>query len=100
MDAVSEPWTPALSVREVDGRCRLSLEGQVHGEGLTLQGAGDDLVQRLLVLALALRSGAGFAVSPEGPRLDLRWLEFLHEVGAIAARGEDVRGRIFEPAPA
>ncbi len=93
---MAEVWTPGLSVRDVAGRCRLSLEGNVHGEGSTLQEAADDLVRRLLELALSLRSGAGFRVSPEGPSIDLRWFEFLYELGAIAARGEDIRRRIFE----
>lgn len=96
---MAEAWTPVLSVREVAGRCRLSLEGHVHGDGMTLQEAADDLVRRLLTLAMSLHSGAGFRVSPEGPGLDLRWLDFLYELGVIAARGEDIRPRIFEHAP-
>ena len=91
-----EPWTPALSVRDVGGHCRLSLGGHAHGEGATLQEAADDLVRRLLTLAMALRSGAGLRVSPEVPGVDLRWFEFLYELGAIAARGEDIRARVFE----
>jgi hypothetical protein len=93
---VAEAWTPALSVREVAGRCRLYLGGHVHGEGTTLQEAADDLVRRLLALVVPLRSGAGFAVSSEGPSIDFRWFEFLYELGAIAARGEDIRERIFD----
>jgi hypothetical protein len=93
-----EPWTPALSVRDVAGRCRLSLGGHAHGEGATLQEAADDLVRRLLALAMALRSGAGLRVSPEAPSVDLRWFEFLYELGAIAASGEDIRKRVFERA--
>jgi hypothetical protein len=93
---MSELWVPELSVREVGGRCRLSLGGHAHGEGATLQVAADDLVRRLLALALALRSGTGFRVSPEGPGIDLRWFDLLYELGAMAARGEDIRPRIFE----
>ena len=95
---MTEPWTPALSIREVAGRCRLNLGGHVHGEGATLQEAADDLVRRLLALAMSLRSGAGFRVSPEVPGVDLRWFEFLYELGAIAARGEDIRARVFDQA--
>ena len=95
---MTEPWTPALSIREVGGRCRLDLGGHSHGEGATLQEAADDLVRRLLALAMSLRSGAGFRVSPEVPGVDLRWFEFLYELGAIAARGEDIRARVFEQA--
>jgi hypothetical protein len=95
---MAEPWTPALSIHEVAGRCRLNLGGHAHGEGLTLQEAADDLVQRLLALAMSLRSEAGFRVSPEAPGVDLRWFEFLYELGAIAARGGDIRDRVFERA--
>jgi hypothetical protein len=95
---MAEPWTPALSIREVAGRCRLNLGGYVHGEGTTLQEAADDLVRRLLALAMSFRSGAGFRVSPEVPGIDLRWFEFLYELGAIASRGEDIRERVFERA--
>ena len=95
---MTEPWTPALSVREVAGRCRLDLGGHVHGEGATLQEAADDLVSRLLALAMSLRSEAGFRITPEVPGVDLRWFEFLYELGAIAARGEDIRDRVFERA--
>jgi hypothetical protein len=95
---MAERWTPALSISEVAGRCRLNLGGQVHGEGATLQDAADDLVSRLLALAMSFRSEAGFRVSPEVPGFDLRWFEFLYELGAIAARGEDIRARVFDQA--
>ena len=95
---MTEPWTPALSIREVAGRCRLNLGGHVHGEGATLQEAADDLVRRLLAIAMSLRSEAGFRVSSEVPGVDLRWFEFLYELGAIAARGEDIRARVFDQA--
>jgi hypothetical protein len=95
---VTEAWTPELSVKDVGGRCRLSLGSQVHGEGATMQDAADDLVRRLLTLAMSLRSEAGLRVSPEAPGVDRRWFEFLYELGAIAARGEDIRGRVFEQA--
>jgi hypothetical protein len=91
-------WTPELSVRDAGGRCRLCLGGQVQGEGTTLQEAADDLVRRLLALAMTMRSGAGFRVSPEVPGVDLRWFEFLYELGSIAAGGGDIRERVFERA--
>ena len=93
---MAESWTPALSIRELGGRCRLCLGGNIHGEGATLQEAADDLVRRLLALAMSLRSSAGLRASPEGPQLDFRWFEFLYELGAIAARGEDIRPRVFQ----
>ena len=47
-------------------------------------------------VSMSLRSSAGLRASPEGPQLDFRWFEFLYELGAIAARGEDIRPRVFE----
>jgi hypothetical protein len=92
---MAESWTPSLSAREAAGRCRLSLGGYVDGEGTTLQEAADDLVRRLLVQAMSLRSEQGFRVSAEGPGVDLRWFEFLYELGSIAAGGGDIRDRVF-----
>jgi hypothetical protein len=91
-------WTPPLSVRETAETCRLELGGQARGEGATWQEAADDLVLRLLAQALCLRSETGFRVSPEGPGVDLRWFEFLYELGEIAAAGGDIRERVFEQA--
>jgi hypothetical protein len=91
---MSEGWTPELAVRDVAGRCRLGLGGQIHGEGATLQDAADDLIRRLLAVSLALRTD-GFRVSAEAPGLDLRWFEFLYELGSIAAGGGDIRDRVF-----
>jgi hypothetical protein len=93
---MGEFWTPALSIHEVGGRCRLSLGGHAHGDGTTLQEAADDLVRRLLALAMSLRSSAGFCVTPEAPGVDIRWFGFLYELGVIAARGEDIRAWIFD----
>ena len=92
---MADSWTPSLSSRESAGRFRLSLGGYVHGEGSTPQEAADDLVQRVLVQAMSLRSEHGFRVSPEGPGIDLRWFELLYELGSIAAGGGDIRDRIF-----
>jgi hypothetical protein len=94
---MSEGWTPELTVRDVAGRCRLGLGGQIHGEGATLQDAADDLIRRVLAVAMALHTD-GFHVSPEAPALDLRWFEFLYELGSIAAGGGDIRDRVFDRA--
>jgi hypothetical protein len=88
-------WTPALSVTEAGGRCRLDLGGHAHAEGATLQEAADELVRSLLAQALCLRSERGFRVSPEGPGVDLRWFDFVYELGSIAAGGGDIRDRVF-----
>jgi hypothetical protein len=52
-------------------------------------------VARLLTLAICFRSG--FTISAEGPPLDLKWLNFVYEMGDIAARGGDIRQRLFGP---
>lgn len=87
-----QSWTPPLEVAVVAGRCRLRLGGYAYGEGETLQDAADDLVARLLTLAMCFRSG--FTVSRELPP-DLRWLDFLYQLGEIAAAGGDIRDRLF-----
>ena len=63
-----------------------------------MQEAANDLVRRLLALAMAFRSGAGLRISPETPGIDPRWFEFLDELGSIAAGGGDIRERVFERA--
>jgi len=88
-----ERWTPPLEVAVVAGRCRLCLGGYAYGEGETLQDAADDLVARLLNFAMCFRSG--FTISTEAPQPDLRWLDFVYELGAIAAGGGDIRDRVF-----
>jgi hypothetical protein len=91
---MDDHWTPPLVVREHGGRCRLWLGGEAWGDGATLQQAADDLIARVLRHALALRS-AGFAATRDVATSDRNWLGFLYEVSEIAARGGDVRGRVF-----
>jgi hypothetical protein len=91
---MSDGWTPPLTVRKVGRRCRLSLDGVTWGDGDTLQEAADDLVSRLLAIALALRSNGWNLPSELGPP-DLRVLSFLWELGEIAAGGDDIRDRVF-----
>jgi hypothetical protein len=91
---VARGWTPALEVVEGDGTCRLRLGSLAHGDGHTLQEAADDLVRRLLDMALSCRSG-GFRASCELGAIDLRLFEFIHELGEIAAAGGDIRERVF-----
>jgi len=91
---VPEAWSPALSLRESAGRCHLTLAGLTYGVGFTLQEAADDLIARLVGIALGTRSsgfehGAGLG----SPDRDL--VEFIADVGALAARGEDIRPRVF-----
>lgn len=84
---------PALTITELGERVRLSLGGLAHGEGASLQDAADDLVRSILRLVLALRSN-GFGVSRElCPDIDT--MNYLHELGEIAAAGGDIRAHVF-----
>jgi hypothetical protein len=84
-----------LTVQESSGRVRLCLGGLAHGDGPTLQEAADDLVQRLLSYVVALRA-TGFRPSLELAPPDLSAMDFLYELGEIAAAGGDIRGRLFD----
>jgi len=84
---------PALTITELGDRVRLSLGGLAHGEGASLQDAADDLVRSILRLVLAFRSN-GFGVSRElCPDLDT--MNYLHELGEVAAAGGDIRAHMF-----
>ena len=91
---MAEPWVPSLHLSEKAGGCRLTLSGLTHGDGSTLQQAADDLIARLLDMALYLRR-AGYPVSTELPPPDYRLLEFLWELGERAACGDDIRAHVF-----
>ena len=91
---MAEDWCPPLDLRESAGRCRLSLVGITHGEGSTLQEAADDLVVRLLNFVVCVRR-SGLRVSGECGPLDRRLIEFIWELGECAARGVDIRERVF-----
>ncbi len=87
-------WTPALELCETCTGCRLSLGGWAHGEGTTLQRAADELLARLLDVALRFRTtGYNFACSLGRPSIDE--LSFVWELGEIAAGGGDIRPRVF-----
>jgi hypothetical protein len=86
---------PPLQVRRVAGRVRLLLGDLAYGEGTTLQEAADDLVARMLTLVMAFRAGGIGPLPSEGPRPDPAMLEFLYELGEIAATGGDIRERLF-----
>ena len=83
-------------MREAGRRCRLSLGGWAQGEGETLQEAADELVAGLQCLAVRFRS-SGLSFPPTLGRPDPRELDFLSELGDIAARGGDIRERVFGP---
>ena len=87
-------YTPSLRVSEIGGRVRLSLVGFRHADGATLQEAADELVRRMLLVAMALRTD-GIGRMPYAFQPDPDELQFIWELGEIAARGEDIRGRLF-----
>ena len=84
---------PALTITENGERVRLALGGLAHGEGSSLQEAADELVSSILRLVMAFRS-SGFRVSSE-MHPDFETMNFLHELGEIAAAGGDIRARVF-----
>ena len=88
-------YQPSLEVRQVAGRIRLLLGTLAYGEGATLQEAADDLVARVLALVMAFGSGGIGPVSNEAPPPDPVLLNFLYELGDIAAAGGDIRERLF-----
>ena len=91
---MDDRWTPPLQLRERGGRCLLSLAGVACGEGETLQVAADDLIARLLDIAVRLRAHGFNVPSDLGPP-DTRVLDFLWSVGELAAHGGDVRAYVF-----
>ena len=84
---------PPLTITEIDGRVRLHLGGLARGEGMTLQEAADDLIHAVLRLVMAFRS-SGFRAAAEF-RPDFETMDFLYELGEIAAAGGDIRSRVF-----
>jgi hypothetical protein len=84
---------PSLTINESAGCVRIQFGGLARGEGTSLQDAADDLIRRLLGLVIAFRS-SGFRASCE-VRPDLETMDFLYELGEIAAAGGDIRARVF-----
>jgi hypothetical protein len=82
-----------LTVVEHGGRVQLDLGGFARGEGGSLQEAADDLICSILRLVMAFRA-AGFRASSEF-RPDLETMNYLYELGEIAAAGGDIRSRVF-----
>ena len=87
-------WTPTLRLHDHAGGCRLSLDGLACGYGDSMQDAADDLVATVRTMALGIRRG-GLRVAPDAGALDMRLLEFMWELGELAARGGDIRGRVL-----
>jgi hypothetical protein len=95
---MAERWTPAFQVDDLPGGCRLTLVGLACGQGATLQEAADDLIARLLTLVICARA-SGLRAPPELGPPDHRLLEFVWELSELAARGEDIRERVFGAIP-
>ena len=91
--AADMSFMPALTLTETGGVVRLELGGFVRGQGRSLQEAADELIARVLELVLAFLS-TGPVASRELPA-DLETMNFLHELGELAASGRDIRSRIF-----
>jgi hypothetical protein len=89
---MTEAWTPELRADAHGDQCRLTLTGVTYGNGHTLQEAANDLLVRVLDLALGLR--AGHRVTGEA-RADARVVDFLWEIGELAIRGGDIRSRVL-----
>jgi hypothetical protein len=85
--------TPLLTVRESASAVSLDLGGFARGKGESLQEAADDLVLSVLAVVMAFRS-SGFTTSNELCP-DFETLDFLAELGELAAAGGDIRERVF-----
>jgi hypothetical protein len=84
---------PVLTITETGDRIRLQLGGFARGEGASLQEAADELVRSILPLVIAFRS-SGFQVTSEF-RADLETIDFLYQLGEVAATGDDIRSHVF-----
>jgi hypothetical protein len=88
-------WTPELRLHAKSDRCQLHLVGVTYGNGATMQEASNDLLARLFDLGTATRAGRFRATSELGmPNRQV--LDFLWEIGELAARGGDIRRRVFD----
>ena len=91
-------FIPPVRIKEIENGVRLGLDGFGAVEGPTLQEAADELVLYLLRVALALRAG-GIAPLCSECCADAALLEFVWELGEVAASGGDPREVLFGPNP-
>ena len=87
-------FVPTLRVDETAGQVQLRLDGVCRAEGPTLQDAADEMVWKLLVAVMALRARGvnGFSAVC---RPDMALVNYLWELGKIAAAGGDIREQLF-----
>ena len=85
---------PRLEVLEVTGGCELWAAGHIAGRGASLQEAANDLVDRLLTLAISIRT-SGLSATSESGAIDVAWVDFIWRVGEHARRGGDIRDLLF-----
>ena len=95
-NGIVSTFIPELQIQEVSGRVRLSVRGLGHADGATLQEAGDELVQKILAMALSLRAG-GVGRVYSGCLPDLQVFDFVWRLGEVAAAGGDIRDHLFGP---
>jgi len=93
------PWSPELELDVRADGCRLALVGVTHGSGPTLQEAGNDLLDRLFGISVAVRRSAGRRPPVRGVHRPEVWL-WLWRTGDVALRGGDLRAHVFGPAEA
>jgi hypothetical protein len=87
-------FTPSFRVRSDAHGVRLTLTGVTYASGATLQEAADELVRKILVMLMAFRGGA-VAPAGRGFRVDPGIHGFISELASYAARGGDIRDRLF-----
>lgn len=90
--------SPTLRIREIDDRVRLGFDGFGDVEGASLQEAADELVAHMLRVAVALRANGVGPICSECPA-DAALLEFVWELGEVAATGGDPRNLLFGASP-
>jgi hypothetical protein len=73
--------------------CAFSSEPLRAAKGPRFRTPPDDLIRHLLALVFAFRSSGFRASSEVWP--DLETLNFLYELGEIAAAGGDIRHRVL-----
>jgi hypothetical protein len=84
---------PSLTVRESADAVWLELGGVARGKGTSLQEAADDLIRSILGVVMAFRCSGFTACTELSPNLEA--LNFIAELGDVAASGGDIRELVF-----